>query len=63
MMPAPGDIFLLCTDGLHGELDDTSISRLLHDSGRDLGAASRALVDAALEAGGHDNVTAVLVEV
>ncbi len=63
MMPAPGDLFLLCTDGLHGELDDAAISRILHDSGRDLGAASRALVDAALEAGGHDNVTALLVEV
>lgn len=63
MMPAPGDIFLLCTDGLHGELDDVTISRILYDSGRDLHTASRALIDAALEAGGHDNVTVVLIEV
>jgi len=63
MMPAPGDVFLLCTDGLHGELDDHTISRILYDSERDLAAASRALIDAALEAGGHDNVTVVLFEV
>jgi len=62
MMAAPGDIFLLCTDGLHGELDDTQISRILHDSSRDLALASRALIDAALEAGGHDNATVVLFE-
>lgn len=63
MMPAPGDIFLLCTDGLHGELDDVTISRILYDSGRDLHTASHALIDAALEAGGHDNVTVLLLEV
>lgn len=63
MMPAPGDIFLLCTDGLHGELDDAAISRILNESERNLSTASSALIDAALEAGGHDNVTAVLIEV
>ena len=56
----PGDVVLLCSDGLHGMIHDDVILSLLHpiDS---LAAAAQSLVDAANEAGGKDNVSVVLV--
>ena len=56
----PGDLFLLATDGLTGLVGDGSILRVL-ESGPEPVAAARSLVDAALGAGGHDNVSVVLV--
>ncbi len=58
---SPGDRLLLCTDGLHGMIDDGEIERLL-GSGMDPETTARALVDAALEAGGQDNVSVVVVD-
>ena len=55
-----GDVFLLCTDGLNGELDDDRIQSILVDS-KDPQDAARKLVAAAVAAGGQDNVTAVVV--
>ncbi|WP_075291375.1 PP2C family protein-serine/threonine phosphatase [Pararhizobium arenae] len=55
----PGDVFLLCTDGLSKPVDPGTISRLLATS--KVAAASDRLVEAALDAGGPDNVTAVVV--
>lgn len=57
----PGDRLLLCTDGLTDELSTEAISELMATP--DLDDAGQALVDAALEAGGHDNVTVVLAEI
>lgn len=56
---APGDLFLLCSDGLTREIDDSRIEEIL---GLDLplDELCRRLVDAANEAGGHDNITCVL---
>jgi serine/threonine protein phosphatase PrpC len=56
----PGDLFLLCSDGLTGMLDDETVTRLLL---RDmpLDAVARSLVDAANEVGGHDNITVLLL--
>ena len=58
----PGDVFLLCSDGLTREVPDEGIAALL---GRELplGERNRLLIEAALEAGGRDNVTAMLLEV
>lgn len=53
---------LLCTDGVSGLVGDAEIGRLLA-AGTDPGAAARALVQAALAAGGRDNATAVVVDV
>ncbi len=56
-----GDRFLLCSDGLFGELPDEVILPLLA-----VGApqhAAEALVAAANDAGGRDNVTAVVVDI
>ncbi len=55
---APGDVFLLCSDGLTTMLDDERIARLLSDA-TSLEAGVRALVDEANRAGGRDNITAL----
>lgn len=57
----PGDVLLMCSDGLHGPLGDDGIARVLGSATDDLEATASALVDAANAAGGPDNVTAVLV--
>ena len=56
----PGDTYLMCSDGLSDMLDDASIGQVLlaHDS---LTAACQALIDAANDAGGKDNISVVLV--
>lgn len=56
----PGDVLLLCTDGLHGVLDADRLSHILRSAGT-AAAAARGLVDAALEQGSRDNVTALVV--
>lgn len=57
----PGDLALLCSDGLHGMVGDDDILRLLLSDPDSLEEASKRLVDAANDAGGRDNVTAVLL--
>jgi protein phosphatase len=56
-----GDWILLCSDGLTGELTDEEIASTLTGAAAP-GKAAEALIAAALERGGHDNVSAVLVE-
>ena len=56
---APGDAFLLCTDGLTKMVAEDRIAAIVAGAPT-LAAATRALVDAANAAGGHDNVTVVL---
>jgi serine/threonine protein phosphatase PrpC len=55
-----GGRLLLCTDGLSSEVDDGEIARLLGDG--DVDHAADALVQAALDGGGSDNVTVVVVD-
>lgn len=57
---AAGDTLLLCTDGLHGMLDDMTMQLVLAGGGRVEELAER-LVVAALDKNATDNVTAVLV--
>ena len=56
-----GDVVLLCCDGLSGMVPDARMGEILRASHGDLKLAARALVDAANEAGGADNITCVLV--
>ena len=56
-----GDWVLLCSDGLSGELRDGELASVLKSSTSIEDAVAR-LVAASLEKGGHDNVSAVLVE-
>jgi protein phosphatase len=57
---SPDDIFVFCSDGLTDPLDDQTIARIVDANRNDLERAARALVDAANEAGGPDNITVVL---
>jgi protein phosphatase len=54
----PGDVFLICSDGLTTMLGDDQIARLLSRASS-MPAAVRALVDEANRAGGRDNITVV----
>jgi PPM family protein phosphatase len=55
-----GDVLLLCSDGLSGKLRNEEIRQIVAESGSDLGAACQALVAAANDRGGEDNITVVL---
>ena len=62
----PGDLFLLCSDGLTRELSDEKIESLLNaptTSPTPLEEFCARLVQAANKAGGHDNITCLLVRV
>ena len=59
LMLAPGDVVLLCTDGLTDLLNDLEIMHMLY--GRSLQQAAEALINLACERGGHDNITVVLL--
>jgi protein phosphatase len=56
----PGDLFMLCSDGLHGAVEHERIRALLLESRGSLKADVAALIEAANNAGGPDNVTVVL---
>jgi protein phosphatase len=56
----PGDVYLMCSDGLSDMLDDPGIGQLLL-SCDSLDAAAQALIDAANDAGGKDNISVILV--
>jgi len=56
-----GDRVLLCSDGLHGAVPDATIAAILSKT-RHVDEASQALIDAALAAGGPDNVTVVVAD-
>ena len=55
----PGDIWLICSDGLHGMVEDGEIQTILSEM--ELEDAAERLISRALENGGHDNVTFVLL--
>ncbi len=56
-----GDVFLLCTDGLTGPVDDSTIGSML-GKGSEPSTISDALIHASLDAEGDDNVTVLVVE-
>jgi protein phosphatase len=58
----PGDLFLLCSDGLPVMVADEAVSAAIEAAGRDPARAADALVAAANARGGEDNVTVVLFE-
>jgi protein phosphatase len=62
IQPRPGDRLLLCSDGLTGMIEEADIQRILEEH-EDPQAAADALVEAANEAGGQDNITAIVIDV
>jgi protein phosphatase len=59
---SPGDRLLLCSDGLTGMLEDGLICEILEQY-RSPDAAARMLIDSANDAGGHDNISVVIVDI
>lgn len=55
-----GDVFMLCSDGLSGSVSDIEMMRLLQ-SEKNLSAVPQKLVEMAIEKGGRDNITCILV--
>jgi len=58
----PGDLFLICSDGLSSMLEDDEIAELLSSVQAEPAEAAEALVRAANARGGEDNITVVLFE-
>jgi protein phosphatase len=59
--PEPGDIYVLCSDGLSGMIEDEDILGTISDAGQDMEAAAKSLIQRANENGGEDNITVVVV--
>jgi len=55
-----GDIFVICSDGLHGKLRDSEIAQICLE---DLSSAGTRLIAEANARGGEDNITAIVLEV
>ncbi|HEY8430102.1 MAG TPA: serine/threonine-protein phosphatase, partial [Sandaracinaceae bacterium] len=60
--PQPGDVYVLCSDGLSGMMSDDVIRDIVtaHDDPHE---AARALIERANQNGGEDNVTVVILKV
>lgn len=56
------DLFILCSDGLYKDLSDDKIAGILNNTDLSMDELNQQLVDAALEVGGSDNCTVVLVK-
>lgn len=63
----PGDVFLLCSDGLSDPLPDAKLAELLAtargDKTQAVQAATEALIQAAYDAGSRDNISAIVVRI
>jgi PPM family protein phosphatase len=58
----PGERLLLCSDGLNSMVEDDVIANTLRNEPNPA-EACRALVELANEAGGHDNITTIVIDV
>jgi len=59
----PGDVFMICSDGLTSMVDDQAILDIVERNRVSLNQVARALVDAANKGGGEDNITIVAFEI
>ena len=59
--PQPGDLFLLCSDGLSGMVSDEMMQAILQKTSN-LDVAAKKLIDTANANGGIDNVTVILAQ-
>lgn len=56
-----GDVLVLCSDGLSGQVKKDEIAKIATEHATDLGGLCSALIDLANERGGPDNITAIAV--
>lgn len=61
MKVEPGDVLLLCSDGLTNMVEDSQIEKIVKDNKEDMKLAGEKLVQQANEAGGKDNISVILV--
>ena len=59
----PGDVYVLCSDGLSGMVSDERILKIVHEAGADVEIAAKALIAQANRNGGEDNITVVIVRI
>lgn len=59
----PGDILLICSDGLCGYCPDRDIEQIIQRYRDDLPVLQEALLQAALDTGGHDNITIAIAKI
>ncbi len=59
-MVVPGDVYLMCSDGLSDLVEDTEIHGILKTYGDDLETAAKCLVQIANDNGGKDNISVIL---
>lgn len=59
----PGDVYLLCSDGLSDMVSDEDIGMALRTSGGDIKRCARQLVQMANNNGGRDNVSVILIRI
>jgi protein phosphatase len=59
----PGDVYLLCSDGLNDMADDSEIAAIMTAFSANLQLCARQLVEMANEHGGRDNVSVILVKI
>jgi serine/threonine protein phosphatase PrpC len=57
----PGDVLLLCSDGLTTMMSDEEIAKVVADAAGDVEKSARALIAAANAKGGEDNITVVIL--
>ena len=57
-----GEVILLCTDGLNSMLRDEEIEAVMQETSNEIDTCTKALIQGALDLGGHDNVTVVLCQ-
>lgn len=60
---APGDLILMCSDGLSNMVEDEEIGQILRMENLSLEDRAKKLIDSANENGGRDNIAVVLVDV
>ena len=56
------DGILLCSDGLHGYVEEAKMKSILLDTDMDPSLSARKLMKSALDAGGYDNVTVIFID-
>ena len=61
-VPEHEDIYLLCSDGLSGEVPDEQMQAILRETGNNLELGCSRLIEQACNNGGKDNVTCVLAQ-
>lgn len=61
IQPKVGDVFMMCSDGLCGLVNDAAMKKILREGSLEQQATT--LINAAKAAGGHDNITVQLIEI